>query len=405
MQSTRPVEVPAASFRTAAETVVSELQASLSALFAALPGSIRRAVDVERSLGLDKKLAWQLFRLVNSTALTDASNVPGLPSIRRLVEAAKRRKVPKEVIDRVSAAFERFEEFAVQHAGDRDGLTSLLSGISSEKNDQYEVKVRRALFRSNAHVWGTQSEMQVRTAISMPKPPPHQVEDVALIMGDIGLQRMRESEPLTMVRWARTGDSPRNRSAEDAANPTAPLVDHGVGLLHEFCTHPLPAMLPKESVLGGVETELVIPTGRAGAVTIYSMQIHENAETTPHAFYDGRTFITTPVETLVWDLLIPVGLTDPATARVVVYGRRPHPEQVYEERVADLLPQRETVHYLGAHDAPPVLEGAHRYHEAVQHVLRTLGWFGTKFDIYRCRVQYPVLHTLVCMRVDAAKRA
>src|SRR6185295_12335821 len=122
-------------------------------------------------------------------------------------------------------------------------------------------------------------------------------------------------------------------------------------------------------------------------------QLNENAESTPHAFYDGRLFVTIPVETVVWELLIPAGLTDPATARVVVYGRRAHPEHVYDERKGDLLPQREIVTYLGALEHLPPIPGAPRHSDAVRHVLKQQGWLGTKFDAYRCRVQYPVLHS------------
>ena len=386
---------------------MANLQRALADLVTALPDPIERAVDLENALRVDKKLGWQVFRLARSASLAEAANVPSRRSGARLLAAAEARDVPRPVIENIRAAFRRFEEFAAEHGGDREGLTSLLRGIASEKDDQYEVKVRRSLFRAHAHVWGTQVQMQVRTAISFPKPSPASVEDVALIMGDIGMQRLREREPLSIVRWIRTGDSPHNEvqsAGPDAAPIVEPRRERGVDLLHEFCTHPLPNMIPKPSALGGIETELVMPPGRAGAVTIYSTQLHENAEVVPHAFYDGRMFITMPVETVVWDLLVPAGLSDPATARAVVYGRRSHPEQVYDERMSDLLPQRETVRYLGATESVPALDGAPRYPDAVREVLRRLGWVGARFDVYRCRIAFPVLHTLLIVRVDAVRR-
>jgi hypothetical protein len=149
---------------------------------------------------------------------------------------------------------------------------------------------------------------------------------------------------------------------------------------------------------------MVIPPGRSGAVTIYSAQFHENAEETPHPYYDGRLFVTTPVAAVVWDLLIPTGLSDPSTARVAVYGRRTHPQLVYEERKHDLVPQREMISYLGAHELPPPIAGSERYQEVARHVLQQRGWLGTRFDIYRSRVEYPVLHTMLVARVDAAAK-
>src|SRR6185436_6662818 len=138
MHSSKAIEVAAPSFEAAAAAFMVELQVSLSELLTAIPSPIRRAVDLERSLHLDKKLAWQVFRLANTTSLAEAVNVPAAPSVRRLLEAARRRKVPRETVDRVAAAFERFEELVVRHAGDREGLNTLLSSTSSGKNDQYE---------------------------------------------------------------------------------------------------------------------------------------------------------------------------------------------------------------------------------------------------------------------------
>jgi hypothetical protein len=163
-------------------------------------------------------------------------------------------------------------------------------------------------------------------------------------------------------------------------------------------------MVARESVLGGVETELLIPAGRSGAVTIYSQQHRENAEVVPHPYYDLRLFVTIPMEAAVLDVMVPAGLTDPSSARAVVYGRRAHPEHVYDERKADLLPQRETAAYLGVLGEPPTVAGADRHHDAVRHVLREHEILGGRFDVYRCRVQYPVLHTLLVLRVDAARR-
>jgi hypothetical protein len=407
MHGGKAIEVAAPSFELAAGAVMAELQASLGELLRSLPGQVRRAVDVERSLHLDKKLAWQVFRLATTQGLTEATNVPALPSVRRLLEAARRRKLTREVIDRVAQAFDRFEELVVHFAGDREGLNALLSGTSSGKNDQYELKIRKALFRSNAHVWGTQVQTQVRTVIWYPRPGENH-EDVALIMGDIGMQRLRENEPLSLVRWIRTHDSPHNEVVGggelEPRVQTGPSGDKGVRLLHEFCSDPLPQMVPRQSVLGGVETELVIPAGRAGAVTIYSRQVMENGEPTPHTLYDGRMFVTMPVETVVWELLVPAGLTDPASARVAVYGRRPHPEQVYDERPRDLLPQQESVRYMGQLEHVPPLEESPRHPEAIRAVLTEFGWTGARFDVYRSRIMYPVLHTLLCVRTDAVRR-
>jgi hypothetical protein len=343
---------------------------------------------------------------VKSQSVGEIGNVPSAASVRMLVSAARKRGVPVRVLERVSSAFDAFEKFARTQADDRASLVTLVSGSAASPGDAHALSARKAAFRGNAHIWGAKVELMVRTALFFPQAGPAPREDLAMVLGDIGLQRLRESEPLNMVRWFRTGDSPGDQPGVPwpGQGATAPAGDRGVTLLPEFSSRPLPRMVARESVLGGVETELVIPAGRPGAVTIYSEQYRENARPDHPSFYDLRLFVTIPVECVVLEMMVPAGLTDPSTARAVVYGRRAHPEHVYDERTTDLLPQRESAMYLGALEHVAPLPGADRHADAVRHVLGAHGRLGTRFDSYRCRVQYPVLHTLLVLRVDAARR-
>jgi hypothetical protein len=403
MSRSHPVQVAVTdSVEDSAAAVMDELRASLTELMTSLSDSISRAVDLERSLRLDKKLAWQVFRLARSRGLSEVGNVPARPSIRRLLQAARRRNVSKRIVDRVDAAFVRFDELAIEHGGDREGLFSILGGRAGTGAEQFDLKVRKAAFRANAHIWGSQARMQVRTLIHQIAPGRKYREDDILISADIDLQRLRQSDPLVMVRWWMVTDVPAEGTAKDTAPPTP--VDHSVGLLQDFCTRPLPRMIPRKDADGSVETELVIGAGRSAAVTLYSSQLFENVADRPQAAYFGQMFVTIPSETAVWELLVPAGKTDPATARSIVYGRRSHPERVSEDRAADLLPQRGTVSYLGPLESVPPLEDAPNHAEAVRHVLQTHGWLGTRFDVYRSVVKYPALHTMLCLKVDAARR-
>ncbi len=400
MSGSQPVEVSARSVDDSAAAVMTDLREALNGLLGVLADPIDRAVDLERSLRLDKKLAWQVFRLARSQGLSEVANVPPRPSVRRLLDAARRRKVPKRLVEKVESAFRRFEALVVEHGGDREGLFSIIGSRTGATGEQFELKVRKTAFRANAHIWGAQAQMQVRTLIHQVRAEPVYAENTVLISGDVGLQRLRQSDPLVMVRWWAVSEAP----AGGAGGGAAPVVDHQVALLPEFCSRPPPRMVAKPAPDGSMETELVIPAGRTGAVTLYSSQLFENTAQSRQALYFGRMFVTLPVEEAVWELLVPVGLTDPATARPVVYGRRAHPEQVYDERPGDLLPRQGTCAYLGEVESVPPLEGAPGHAGAVRHVLAARGWLGMRFDLYRCRVRYPVLHTLVCLKVDGARR-
>jgi hypothetical protein len=60
----------------------------------------------------------------------------------------------------------------------------------------------------------------------------------------------------------------------------------------------------------------------------------------------------------------------------------------------------ESVTYLGK--GPSVLYTADvpRYPELANYAFERLGWDGERFDVYRCRVEYPVLPSTVAMVFD-----
>lgn len=382
-----------------AVVLMTDLHRLLAELVAAIPGSIRRAVDVERALGLDKKLAWQVFRIARSAhPLAEVQNLPASASVRRLLSAARKRRIAAATVDRLEQAFERIDRFTLTHAGDRECLVSMLSGLGGRNDDQFKLKLRKSLFRSAAHFWGIYAKMVVRTSIFHGKPGGGYVEDSALIQATIGLERLRATQATDFVMMMRTKTDPI------VPGPASAPIRHPPELLKEFCSGPLPEFSPHPEGSPQGESKLRLPPGRTGAATLYSMQLHEQISNSLQVDYYGRTFVTLPTEAIVWEMLMPVGWTDPATIRGAMYGCREHPEQSFNERPADRTPQQESIEYLGALDGAPSLDGSPHHGEAVHHALARLGWLDTKFDVYRCRVQYPVLHTLMAIRVDALPR-
>jgi hypothetical protein len=357
---------------------------------------VARAVDLERQLQVDKKLAWRVFRLVNSSGLREAANVPGRPAMKRLLASAEASGAPGPVIRRIADASERFERFATMQGGNREEMISLMVRMAGETSDSYELRMRKSFFRAAAHMWGVQAQMQVRTMIQGPVDSPQRYRGV-LVAGDIGLQRRDPMRPLVVsARLEAKSDETPTGTEVEYPDDGPPRVE----LLTEYCSQPLPQMVPQRSISGHAETEMVFPvSGRAGAITLYTSRSVAGVDENPVGV-NAKMFVAIPAESVIFDLVVPAGQTDPASARVAVYGRRHHPEHVLEQRPSDLFPQQETVTYLGAAENIPAIAGAPRHHEAVREVLQRYGWLGARFDIYRCRVQFPVLHTLLALRVD-----
>lgn len=399
MATSKLVEAQSRAVEVEAVEVLGDLRAALSELIAELPPPVLRAVDLEQSLGLDKKLAWQIFRVVQSPhPLGEVHNIPARSSVRRLLVSARKRRVSMRVIDRMDTAFATFERFVAMYAGNRESLVSVLNGLGQRKDAPYETKLRKSHFRTASQLWGIHAQTLIRTSIFHAQPGPEFVLDSALIQAAIGLERVRVSEATDVTIMMRTKGTPQ--TAGDA--PPAP-IRHPAELLDEFCTGPRPELPPHAEGGAEGESKLRLPPGRTGAATVYWMQWHEAMSRALSTDYYGRTFVTIPTQTLVWELLLPAGWTDPGTARCCMYACREHPEQAFAERASELMPQQESVQYLGSLDSVPLLGGSPNHAGAVRRVLEKLGWSGTRYDVYRASVQYPLLHTMLALRVDAVK--
>jgi hypothetical protein len=388
------------SFERAAVSAMGGLSSAFSELVAALGGSIRRPVDLERALELEPKLAWQVFRIALAEApLAEAGNVPSRPSVQKLVAAAASRGVPESVIKRMDSAIEAFEECAARHAGDREGLLSLVHGVPNEASNSFHLKIRKSLFRPQAYLWGVQARALLRTAITPPVAPGSPVKWV-LLSGNIGVQRLRGDAPATISSWMRK-HTPEGKIAAKSSED-----DLGIEVLTEFCSDPPPRILSGVNYEGSIQIELALPqTGLLGASSMYLCRAQENAADARLRGSTEQMMITTPTQEVVYDMLVPAGWTNPATARVGIFGNRYNVNRAFEEIESDRLPQQETIRYMGALDTVPPIALSQRHADAVRHVLERHGCLGTRFDVYRCRVQFPALHTVIVMRVDPATAA
>jgi hypothetical protein len=403
--------------QTSARAAVSLLQTALSDVTSALPGfsPSARAVDIQRLLGLDKKLGWQLHKFLTApNPLTELASIPGEPSMRRILAAASRRSVSREITDRAAEAFEQFETLVAEHAKDRDELIALTNGLAATgsadggSDQHHELRLRKAAFKSVSPLWGIKVETSVRTVGFAPDEG--DTEQTFVVNGEIGLQRLRHGVPLTIVANSRHNPTTGERSLspwqsrQEAAGKANP-AGVGMRLIEELCSQPLPGMVSRVSADGNIETDIQFPpSGRSGAVTLYGMHHVRATAAGEQTRYSQGFTVRVPCERLHLELLVPRGWSSPDSVRVRVYGRRDLVDRGFERRAVDLLPQRETATYLGVMEAAVLMPGVPQHQRAVQLALEQVGWPGASFDVYRCEVEYPLLHTMISLDVDAAKR-
>lgn len=391
---TPPASGRSASFEEVATSVLRELQDALNALLAAAPGETHRATDVEKAFGVDYKLAWQTFRIANAeNPLAAGSSVPARVSMRKLLQAASKKRIPEQLIERVSAAFEVFEQFVSTDAGDRESLEALLSAFLPEERQKQELAAKAADFKARSQINGIAAEAELFCAFYLPARNATMV-DLAFVQGHIGLRRIWPGAPIRFgyensgLAKLRTLDGTPMTSGQDA-------------LLREFSTSPLPEFKRHATDVSTYYSVTEQDVGLRSAINLVrGLLNHENKPL--HRQDDGRThtavlsILDVPSKRLTMDVFlhedvypgVSPELTIHDTSRDGVITRVNDPAREH-----DRLQIHESVRPLGTRFVQAKLAHIPGYLDMLRHAADKLQVDPATLRGYRLDVQYPVYAT------------
>lgn len=385
------MQAAAASVKERMRTAVLELGGALAGAIEQLPRPVRRAADLEKALGFQPPLAWRVFRLSQASDVSGA--VEYLPTMKQLERVAARlgKEVPEDAARRVTAAVELMAAMMDEVAGDQAAFESLASGLSASGVRRVELAHRRYAFRGNSHVWGLRARCLAACAIERPGTTPETRDGVA-VRGLLDLQALRVGVPLQVQARLRVSD---------VGTPGAPTWKSDLTLLRDYGGPRLPEMDTVQTPEGWLETHIRLPgVGKADAVSLFLHQSFRGAGD-DHAPGLGM-LVEVPAEWLHLDLIVPQGWTSPGSAYVHSYGSRHDVRRAYVRRPEDRLPLHEPVQEFRARDNVPGTPHVPQWPDVIRHVLKAEGWWGTKFDVYRCVIPFPVLHAWTGLHVDRA---
>lgn len=381
------------SFEQSAVQVLGTLQHAVADLLAHAPTEIRKAVDVERVFGVNRLLGWQVYRIASAkNPLAAGVQVPARVSMKKLMTAAARRRVPATIIERVSDAFEAFERFVETDAGDRKELEAMLSGFLPEERYKQELASREAAFRAISQVRGVANDADIATTFFKLSADGSGV-DRASINAVMGMRRSRVDASLMFS----VGDfSPSNRSVFTLDGQ--PCEEALATLLREFSTSPLPGLeLHRiDSLMYYYIRGQDIGLRSAANIVIADLR----PKMLPRYWAPGLPryrgpgyFLTFPVKRLTMDVFV---------------HRDVYPGVIPELRVYDAVPRGEVavfgdpvreVDRLVTHDMirplPTGVQGAKltnvpRYVDMLDYAYSALKWNPAEFRGYRLDVEYPI---------------
>ena len=391
-------------FQAEAVRVLQGLRTALAAIVDALPERVSRPAELQRALSIDFKLSCKILKVISAQGpLAAGPHVPGPGGLRTFFSAAAKAGVPNQLVKAATVASGEFDRLVASHAGDRTAFDSMISSLG-ETGDARQITMqhRRAAFRAQSHILGLQTRVQLKCVVVQPALDPSML-DLVRISGLLSLRQLRPSAPLIVPRISLVNDDGSVRDGNrEPLDPACDLIG-GVALLGDFCSQPPPCFRAAPSELGPEYGELVSHgLGKGAAITFIGGHLVRGAIPRYRADDNpvGANFVRVriPSEVVLIDFLVREdtygALMPTMRARAEHFGELPYLRTLDETQQ---LEPREPIAYLGKGCAVLYTPDVPRYAELGRYVFERLGADPERFDVYRCRIEYPVLPSTAAM--------
>jgi hypothetical protein len=377
-------------FQRDARHVLEQMRSALERLILSLPGSPHRAVALERSLDIDRVLAWRITTFVFKTESKALSrSLPGSQAIQKFLHAAREVGSNGADLAAVEEALAELDAVVQRHCGSRKRFEQMLATLTPADSNDALFETRRSAFEANAALWGASADVEL--CVGMLGRDSEDAESLAFVnyKGYIGLELLRDSVSWPIgIAWAAEDD--RITPSEERIVPLFNL-----------------ARPPSEVKGVFVDESVHIETVAVGERFRYSARLPQLGKTAASRCVFGNiirhwgkiaptpndTEITiasgdnTPSKLLIFDLLVDRTLYGPVT---------PQAQIVASTNPGDLLgnfplPLAQSIQSLGAAVTAPAIPEIPRYREMWSYGMVHMGWQIADFDLYRLRIAYPIL--------------
>lgn len=275
----------------------------------------------------------------------------------------------------------------------------------------HDAELKRTAFRVNRELVGRCCDVDLFTLFVRRAETPGHI-DLCSLRGLHGLRRLRPGVPLEISRH-RFDQGEGDVRARASVFGDAP--DGGPdGLAPEFSTEPLPRISGISSKDGYVR--FIAQGDRVGTTSSVSCFLCDMARSLPIRSADGSAGVgnihevATPTQVLYQDMFVDrallredeFGLVHP---QIRVLARRPETMAWPGEDASVLLPVQERLVRAGRGSAAASIPELPEYAGMARRVGEQLGWNIEDMMLFRVRIEHPVLHSVVWVRLDLEGRS
>jgi hypothetical protein len=400
-----PIERVPETFRHEATHLVGRIRSGLMKAISESVGNVKRSRDVQERLGLNMTLSWQVYRILNNSEnlIELCPHIPSAGMLQKLLSSARRKGASEAGLSALADAHAEFEKFVERYAGDRDCFDAMVAPIiGGDAQAQIELAHRRASFECQRHIRGLDIESHIASYTFGPPAQPGQHFGYMGLSLTHHIRRLSYDQDFTVSGRSFFHDSSNSKplDADEFARRG------GVPVLGQFCSPPTLPLRQKRLTDGFVETvwnggEM----GSPGAVDVALGEIYENFGL---AKRPGNRFgqvaivnVNAPVRVLVRDFVVhrpTFGSLDTEVTRwAYVAPRVPKTMDPPEEMGFPQLSCHDHVSLLGSGADAAYSTDVPRYVEMLQYGCGVMGWNLDEMDIYRIRIEYPLVNSVTAV--------
>jgi hypothetical protein len=399
---------PGDAFTVEVGRVMAQVRAALGDMFSAFPNGIRKSRDAQKFLGVDSNLSWQLLKVLATPDPIGASRyVPPPVSMRRVFDAALEKGIHADQVKAAESAVEEFEELIRNYAGDRASFESMVAGRVDGDYDesirQADLQNRKGIFKGHMYYWGMEVETRVVSMMVGPNKEHPELYDYAFLRSFNGLRRLRAEVNMVVDRFnIRMLDKDVVETVREPLDP-ASMQRYGAPLVEKFCSRPVPEFQTIVNEFRESRTELISPEiGQRSRVDLTFANIMRSVPVS--LAFDGagrmvgsQTRVWVPTKLLMMHLLVHRDHF-PRQRLHSLLKVQGHALQTVPGELRDphgILPFPEQLTYIGRGAVGTHTLDVQRHVEMASYMAQVGGWDLEDFDVYRARIEYPLLDTTV----------
>ena len=403
---------PDEQFRAEATQVLASFRQAVERVTFSVTARLANSRTLLNALGVDLNVSWQIFKLLGPIeTLATVAYLPASVSFTKLLAAAKKKGASEDALTEAVAAFAAVERFVAETTGDREQFeTAVMSYAELAESAQVNMHHRKAAFKADVHFFGVAVDTLAFAMLFHPGQRPDTVDFVGLRQM-IGLRRLRASTDVVVDRWrmalgADARDGLRPNPLGDAFDPDAAAV-HNAVVIPEFSSRPVPPLVTTVQDSGDVRTLLKhrdVGVGQPFDVTTGRVFRGTPIDRTPdgRTVFQGLVEIARPTRLQVIDTFVHRPTWPNLVPTSGVFAHLPQRIPAKVERDGVRLPFGEKTVFLGSGPDAVRLTDAPRHADLVRYACQKMGWRLDDMDLYRVRIEYPLMDSNILCRLEVA---